>query len=311
MTDRIHPTARVHPTAVVDLSAELGADVVVGPLAVVGARVVLGPGCEVGGQAQVQGPSRFGRGNRIFPHACVGFEPQDVKYKGEDVFLEVGDDNQFRELTTVHRGTGGGGGLTTIGSGNLFMAYSHVAHDCHVGDRTIFVNGATLAGHVEVGDDAVIGAYSAVHQFCRVGRHAYVGGYTVVTMDALPFAKTVGQKATYYGLNTIGLRRKGFARETVARIDEAMKLLVHSGLNTRQAIERIEAELGGAPEIDDLLAFLRASRRGVIKTLPGRRGERGAGGAGDDEGADDGADDGEAIAEAAAGHEAEGRARSR
>lgn len=293
MTDRIHPTARVHPSAVVDPSAELGADVVVGPLAVVGARVVLGDGCEVGAQAQVQGPSRFGRGNRIFPHACVGFEPQDLKYGGEEVFLEVGDGNHFRELTTVHRGTAGGGGLTTIGSDNLFMAYSHVAHDCHVGDRTVFVNGATLAGHVEVGDDAVIGAFSAIHQFCRVGRHAYVGGYTVVTMDALPFAKTVGQKATFYGLNTIGLRRKGFSREAIARLEAAVKLLAHSGLNTRQAAERIEAELGGAPEIDDLLAFLRSAKRGVVKALPGRRGERGAGAAGEE------GEDGEAIAAAA------------
>jgi UDP-N-acetylglucosamine acyltransferase len=175
------------------------------------------------------------------------------------------------------------------------MAYSHVAHDCRVGDRTVFVNGATLAGHVEVGDDAVIGAYSAVHQFCRVGRHAYVGGFTVVTMDALPFAKTVGQKATFYGLNSIGMRRKGFAREAIARLEAAMKLLAHSGLNTRQAIERIEAELGGAPEIEDLVAFLRTSRRGVVKTLPGRRGERGAG---DDAISDDG-DDGAALAAAA------------
>lgn len=293
MTDRIHPTARVHPSAVVDPSAEIGAGVTVGPLAVVGPRVVLGEGCEIGAQAQVQGPSRLGRGNRVFPHACVGFEPQDLKYGGEEVFLEVGDGNHFRELTTVHRGTGGGGGVTTIGSDNLFMAYSHVAHDCHVGDRTIFVNGATLAGHVEVGDDAVIGAYSAVHQFCRVGRHAYVGGYTVVTMDALPFAKTVGQKATFYGLNTIGLRRKGFSREAIARLEAAMKLLAHSGLNTRQASERIEAELGGAPEIDDLLVFLSAAKRGVVKTLPGRRGERGAGGAGEE------GEDGEAVAAAA------------
>lgn len=293
MTERIDPTASVHPSAVVDPSAELGAGVVVGALAVVGPRVVLGEGCEVGAQAQVQGPSRLGRGNRIFPHACVGFEPQDLKYGGEEVFLEVGDGNHFREFTSVHRGTAGGGGVTTIGSDNLFMAYSHVAHDCHVGDRTVFVNGATLAGHVEVGDDAVIGAYSAVHQFCRVGRHAYVGGYTVVTMDALPFSKTVGQKATFYGLNTIGLRRKGFSREAIARLEAAMKLLAHSGLNTRQAIERIEAELGGAPEIDDLLAFLRAAKRGVVKTLPGRRGERGAGVAGEE------GEDGEAIAAAA------------
>jgi UDP-N-acetylglucosamine acyltransferase len=185
--------------------------------------------------------------------------------------------------------------VTTIGSDNLFMAYSHVAHDCHVGSRTVFVNGATLAGHVEVGDDAVIGAYSAVHQFCRVGRHAYVGGYTVVTMDALPFAKTVGQKATFYGLNSIGLRRKGLDRPAIARLEQAMKLLVYSGLNTRQAIERIAAEVGDAPEVADLLDFLRTARRGVIKTPPGRRGERGGGDAGDEE------DEGQALAEAGSG----------
>ena len=282
----------IHPSAVVDPAAELADGVVVGPLAVVGPGVVLGEGCEVGAQSQIQGPSRLGRGNRVFPHACVGFEPQDLKYRGEEVRLEVGDGNHFREFTTVHRGTAGGGGVTTIGSDNLFMAYSHVAHDCHVGDRTVFVNGATLAGHVEVGDDAVIGAYSAVHQFCRVGRHAYVGGYTVVTMDALPFAKTVGQKATFYGLNSVGLRRKGFDRPAIARLEQAMKLLAYSGLNTRQAIERIAAEVGDAAEVADLLDFLRTARRGVVKTPPGRRGERGGG----DEG-----DEGQALAEAGSG----------
>jgi UDP-N-acetylglucosamine acyltransferase len=272
MSHDLHPTSSVHP------SAELGDGVTVGPFAVIGPRVVLGDDCEVGAGAHVQGPSRFGRGNRIFPNACVGFEPQDLKYKGEEVFLEVGDGNHFREFSTVHRGTAGGGGTTSIGSGNLFMAYSHVAHDSHVGDRTVFTNNATLAGHVEVGDDAVIGAFSAVHQFCRVGRHAYIGGYTVVTMDALPFAKTVGQKATFYGLNTIGLRRKGFSRETVRRLDRAMALLVGGGLNTRQALDRIAEEVGDDPEVVYLCEFVRGARRGFVKQLPGRRGDRGAAG---------------------------------
>jgi UDP-N-acetylglucosamine acyltransferase len=287
MSHDIHPTAVVHP------SAEIGDGVTIGPFAVIGPRVVLGDDCEVGAGAHVEGPSRLGRGNRVFPNACVGFEPQDLKYKGEEVFLEVGDGNHFREFSTVHRGTAGGGGLTTIGSGNLFMAYSHVAHDSHVGDRTVFTNNATLAGHVEVGDDAVIGAFSAVHQYCRVGRHAYVGGYTVVTMDALPFVKTVGQKATFYGLNTIGLRRKGFSRETVRRLDQAMALLVNAGLNTSQALERIAAEVGDDPEVAYLMEFVRGARRGYVKSLPGRRGERGAAGeAGSDE---------DAAAEALAG----------
>lgn len=272
---------RIHPTAVVDPAAELADGVVVGPHAVVGARVAVGEDTEIGGGAHVLGPTTLGRGNRVFPHACVGFEPQDLKYRGEEVALEVGDGNHFREFSTVHRGTAGGGGVTRIGDGNLFMVSSHVGHDARVGSRTVFVNGATLAGHVEVHDDATIGAYSAVHQFCRVGRHAYVGGYTVVTMDALPFAKTVGMKATCYGLNAIGLKRKGMARETVSRLQKALRYLVYSGLNTSQAVERIRAELAGDPEVDYLVDFVTGARRGYIKTIPGRRGERGAGADGD------------------------------
>jgi len=270
-------STRIHPSAVVDPAAELADGVVVGPHAVVGARVRLGEGTEVGAGAHVQGPATFGRANRIFPHACVGFDPQDLKYGGEESFLEVGDENHFREFSTVHRGTGFGGGVTRIGDGNLFMAYSHVGHDAQVGSRTVFTNCATLAGHVEVGDDAVIGAFSAVHQFCRVGRHAYVGGYTVVTMDALPFVKTVGMKATCYGLNAIGLRRKKFSREAVQQLDLALRYLLHSGLNTSQAVERIRGELAGQPEVDDLVEFVESSKRGFVKALPGRRGERGGG----------------------------------
>jgi UDP-N-acetylglucosamine acyltransferase len=279
--------AHIHPTAVVDASAELADGVTVGAHAVVGPRVTIGEGTEVGAGAHVHGPTVLGRGNRLFPMAAVGFEPQDLKYHGEDVFLEVGDNNHFREFCTVHRGTGKGGGLTRIGSDNLFMAYSHVAHDSLIGDRTVFVNNATLAGHVEVGDDATIGAFSSVHQFCRVGRHAYIGGYSVVTMDALPFVKTVGQKPLCYGLNTIGLKRKGFSADTVARLSQAIKILVRSGLNTSQALDRIEAELAGCDEVAYLVGFVRASERGVIKAVPGRRGGRG-GVAGPPEGADGG-----------------------
>jgi UDP-N-acetylglucosamine acyltransferase len=277
-------STHVHPTALVDSAAELGDGVTVGPYAVIGPRVVLGDDCEVGACAQVRGPSRFGRGNRIFPHACVGFEPQDLKYTGEEVFLEVGDGNLFREFCTVHRGTGVGGGLTRIGSDNLFMVYSHVAHDCHLGDRIVFTNNATLAGHVEVHDDAVIGAFSAVHQFCRVGRHAYIGGYTVVTMDALPFVKTVGVKAACYGLNAIGLRRKDFARDTMRALRQAVRILIHSGLNTRQALERIAEEVGtGDPQVAYLVEFVGGSKRGFVKVPPGVRGERGGAPEADDD----------------------------
>lgn len=275
----------IHPSAVVDPAAELADRVRVGPHAVIGPRVILGEGTEVGAGANVQGPSRLGARNRVFPHACVGFEPQDLKYAGEEVFLEVGDGNQFREFSTVHRGTGVGGGVTRIGDDNLFMAYSHVAHDAAIGSRTIFVNGATLAGHVEVQDDATIGAFSAVHQFCRVGRHAYIGGYSVITMDALPYVKTVGMKPTCYGLNAVGLRRKGVPRETIRRLGQAVRYLTSSGLNTSQALARIEQELAGDSEVDFLREFVASSKRGFIKALPGRRGERGGarGGNGDDE----------------------------
>lgn len=269
-------TSLIHPTAVVDPSAELADGVKVGPYAVIGARVVIGAGTEVGASAQIQGPSRIGAGNRIHPHAAIGFEPQDLTYHGEEVFLEIGDRNQFREFTTVNRGTAKGGGVTRIGDDNLFLTYSHVGHDAQVGSRTVFVNNATLAGHVEVHDDATIGAFSAVHQFCRVGRHAYVGGYTVVTMDALPYVKTVGIKATCYGLNAIGLRRKGVGREAIRRLELAMRLLLHSSFNTSQAVAEMRRELAGEPEVDYLIDFVSASKRGFIKRLPGHRAGRGA-----------------------------------
>lgn len=269
-------TRLLHPSAIVDGEADLADGVRVGPHAVIGAGVRIGAGTEIGAGAQVLGPgTTIGRDNRIFPYACIGFEPQDLKFEGEDSQLEIGDRNHFREFTTVHRGTAFGGGTTAIGSDNLFMAYSHVAHDCKVGDRCVFVNCATLGGHVSVHDDATIGAFSAVHQFTRVGRHAYIGGYTVLTMDALPYVKTVGQKPLCYGLNSIGLRRKGVRPEARRRLGEAMKVLLSSGLNTTQALEKIRGEMAGHEEIDYLVEFIEASERGVVKVPPGKRSERG------------------------------------
>ena len=265
----------IHASAVVDPTAELAPGVVVGPNAIIGANVSLGEGTQVGAGAQVYGPSRIGKDNRIFPLACIGFEPQDLKFGGGETRLEVGDGNRFREFCTVHRGTEDGGGLTTIGSDNLFMAYTHVAHDCHVGNRTVFSNAATLAGHVEVEDDSTIGAFSAVHQFCRVGRHAYIGGYSVITKDALPWVKTVGIKPACYGVNTIGLERKEFDEQAIERISAAMRLLLRSNLNTSQAIERMQADLPESAEVSYLIDFLRSSQRGVITALPGKRANRG------------------------------------
>ncbi|HEV3077639.1 MAG TPA: acyl-ACP--UDP-N-acetylglucosamine O-acyltransferase [Thermoanaerobaculia bacterium] len=273
-------TSHVHALAHVDPAAILGDDVRVGPFAVIGAGVEIGDGTEIGAGAQVQGPTRIGRGNRIFPQTAIGFDPQDLKYQGEPVRLEIGDDNTIREFCTVSRGTAAGGAVTRIGSQNLLMAYVHIAHDCQLGDRTVFANLATLAGHVEVHDDAIVGAFCTVHQFARIGRHAYLGAYTVMSKDALPFVKTVGVKPACYGINTIGLKRKGFSSAQVARLGRAFRLLARSGLNTRQALARMREELGGDPEVDHFIAFIESSRRGVTKTVP-----RGMGrGAGDEEG---------------------------
>lgn len=265
----------IHPSAIVDPAAELAADVEIGPYAVVGPRVTLGAGTRVGAGAQIHGPSSFGEENQIFPHACVGFDPQDLKFEGGDTRLEVGDRNRFREFCTIHRGTEAGGGLTSIADDNLFMAYTHVAHDCHVGSRTVFSNAATLAGHVVVDDDSTIGAFSAVHQYCRVGRHAYIGGYSVITRDALPWVKTVGIKPACYGVNTIGLERKGVDGATIETVSAAMRLLLRSKLNTTQAIERMREEIGDSEVVSYLIDFLQSSDRGVITALPGRQGSRG------------------------------------
>lgn len=269
MSTERHPTAIVHPTA------ELAVGVTVGAYAVIDAEVSIGEGTKVGAQANIQGPTVIGRENVIFPHAAIGFDPQDLKYRGERTTLVIGDRNQFREFSSINRGTATGGGSTSIGDDCLFMTTTHVGHDCHVGSRVVFVNGAVLAGHVSVGDDATIGAYSAVRQFCRVGRHAYIGGYSVITMDALPFAITVGQKPRCMGLNRIGLERKGVDGETRSALDRALRILLRSRLNTSQAIARLKEELGTVPEIEELIDFVRSTERGYIKAV--RKGSRGGG----------------------------------
>lgn len=255
----------IDATAIVSPEADLGDGVIIGPFAVIGSKVKLGKECTVGAHAVLEGPSDLGARCRISAFASIGSQPQDLKYKGEQTRLTVGPDNMFREFVTVNRGTAGGGGNTVIGAGNLFMAYAHIGHDCVVGDRTIFANAATLAGHVVVEDDATVGAFSGVHQFCRVGRHAFIGGYTVVTQDAMPFVKTVGNRAESYGINTIGLERRGFAPETIQALKTAYRCLKLSKLNTAQALERIEGDLSGSEECRYLVDFIRASVRGVVK----------------------------------------------
>jgi UDP-N-acetylglucosamine acyltransferase len=253
-------------TAIISSDATLAPDVSVGEFAVIGANVTIGAGTVIGPLVHIQGPTTIGERNRFTGQASIGSDPQDLKYKGDRTELRIGNDNIIREFVTINRGTVGGGGITTIGSNNFFMAYAHVAHDSHVGSGTIFANNATLAGHVEVGDHATIGAFSAVHQFCRVGDHAFIGGGSICTQDVLPFVKTVGNRpAKTYGINTLGLERKGFSKETTEALQRAYRILTRSKLSLHDALARIEAEHGFHAEVQELVDFIRSSKRGVIR----------------------------------------------
>lgn len=256
----------IHPQAVVASTARLAPGVRVGAFAVVGEGVELGPGCVLHSHAVVQGPSRFGKDNVFHPFCSIGGDPQDLKFKGEPTELLVGDGNTFREYVTVSRGTVGGGGKTTLGSGSLFMASAHVAHDCHVGDYTIFANGATLAGHVLVQDFATLGAFSPVHQYCRIGRYAYIGACTVITQDVPPFSLVVTERETKcFGVNAIGLERKGFDPQRIAALQRAFRLLLRSKLNTTQAIAGMRTDLAGSSDVDELVRFIESAQRGIVK----------------------------------------------
>ena len=262
--------ADVHPSAIVHPGASIGAGTVVGPFATIGERVTIGRDCRIGASCVIDGVTTIGDGNEIFPMASIGLVPQDLKFGGEPTRVEIGDRNVIREFATIHRGTAGGGGVTSIGSRNLLMAYTHVAHDCHIGNDTIFGNAATLAGHVLVEDFANVGAFSGVHQFCRVGKYAFIGGYSVVTKDALPFAKTVGNRARIYGINTIGLIRRGFSQDTITKLRRAYRVLLHA--NTSRAVAQIERDPNlQAPEVAYVVNFIRSSKRGVGLRRPSRR----------------------------------------
>ena len=257
---------QIDSSAIVSSEAAIAPDVVIGPYSVIGPNVTIGAGTVVGPMTRIEGPVTIGERNRIFGQCSIGTEPQDLKFKGERTEIRIGNDNVFREFITLNRGTVGGGGVTTIGSNNFFMAYSHVAHDCHVGSGTIFANNATLAGHVEVGDYAQVGAFSAVHQFCRVGEHAFIGGGTMCTQDVLPYAKTVAARGNQtYGINSIGLERKGFSKETIEALQRAYRILVRSKLKLDDALAQIETDLADVPEARYLVSFVRKSQRGVIR----------------------------------------------
>jgi len=256
----------IHPQAVVAAGAKLGPGVKVGAFAVVGEKAELGEGCVVHPHAVVGGPAKFGRNNVFYPYCAIGGDPQDYTYRGERTELVAGDGNIFRECVTISRGTQKGGGVTTIGNGNFFLASSHVGHDCHIGNQTLFVNGATLAGHVTVEDFVTVGAFSPVHQFCRLGRYAYIGAATVITQDVPPYSLVATERKTKtFGVNTVGLERKGFSKERLETLNRAFRLLLRSKLNTTQALAEMRAKLGGSEDVQELVRFIETAERGIVK----------------------------------------------
>jgi UDP-N-acetylglucosamine acyltransferase len=259
----------IHSTAIIDPGAELGADVSVGPYAIVGPKVTLGDGTSVGAHAIVESHVRAGRNCRISPHASIGAPPQDLKFKGEDTWVEIGDGTTVREFATVNRGTVGGGGVTRVGAGAFLMAYTHVAHDCVVGDRVIMANAATLAGHVTIEEGAIIGGIVAIHQFARIGAYAIVSGLSGVSQDVPPYVTAAPQRRTrdrsLFGLNLIGLRRNGFDEPTIDTLRQAYRILFQSSIPMREAVAKAEAEVPTNPAVAHLLEFVRSSRRGVLR----------------------------------------------
>src|SRR5215475_11567712 len=259
-------SANLHSTAIIHPSAQVPDSCKIGPYCVIGADVELGDGCELISHVAIDGPTKIGSDNVIFPFAAIGLAPQDVTYKGEPTRLEIGDHNEIRECVTINRGTVKGGGLTRIGSHILIMAYTHIGHDCVIGDHAMLVNGATLGGHVTVEEWAVVGALCPVHQFVRIGAHSYVGGGTTITQDVLPYSMTSAERDTHaYMLNKVGLQRRGFSQERIAALHHAFKVLLASKLNTSQAIEKLRSEGARNEDVEGLLKFIESSKRGVIK----------------------------------------------
>jgi UDP-N-acetylglucosamine acyltransferase len=254
----------IHSTAIVDAKAELGAETIVGPYCVVGPGVVLGEKCWLQHHVTLTGPTRGGRENKFYAYCSIGQQTQDLKYAGEPTYLEIGDGNTFREFCTINRSTKSDG-KTRVGSRGNFLAYSHIGHDCRVGDSVVFSNNGTLAGHVEVGDHAVMGGLTAVHQFCRIGRFAITGGCSKIVQDVPPFLIADGNPAEIRGINQVGMERAGFSQQSLKAIKEAFRLLYRSKLNTRQAIEKMRTEIEPVEEIGQLIEFIEKSERGIIR----------------------------------------------
>ena len=255
----------IDPRAIVDPGARLDADVSVGPFSIIGADVEIGAGTVIGPHVVIEGPTRIGRDNRFAPHSSIGGAPQDKKYGGEPTRLEIGDRNLIREYCTFNRGTVQGGGVTRLGNDNWIMAYVHLAHDCQVGNHTIFANGSTLAGHVEVEDKVILGAFTVVHQFCRIGAHAFSGMGTVIKGDVPPFTMINGSPAAPHGINAEGLKRNGYSAEQINQVRRAHKVLYKSGLLLEEALEKIRWMAEEAPELGVLAEFFKHSRRPLIR----------------------------------------------
>src|SRR5438105_11218563 len=255
---------QIHPTAIVDAGAEIGAGTIVGPYSVIGADVVLGPNCWLQHHVTLCGPMKAGAKNKFFAYCSIGQQTQDLKYAGEPTYLEIGDDNCFREFVTVNRSTTSSG-KTRIGNSGNFLAYSHIGHDCSVGDAVVFSNNGTLAGHVKIDDHAIMGGLTAVHQFCRIGRYAITGGCSKIVQDIPPFMIADGNPAEIRGVNLVGLERNGFAPESVKAIKEAFRLIYRSKLNTRQALEAIRNQIAPRQEIAQIIEFIETTDRGIIR----------------------------------------------
>jgi UDP-N-acetylglucosamine acyltransferase len=256
----------IHPTAIIDSQAEISSDAEIGPYCIVGAGVAIGPRTRLLAHVYLEGKLTIGSDNVFYPYCSCGVAPQDKKYKGEPSETRIGDSNCIREFVTINRGTEGGGMITSIGDGNLLMAYVHIAHDVRISNHTILANGVTFAGHVLVDDYANIGGLSAIHQFCRIGRHAMVGSYSVIKQNVLPYSITASDhKVEVYGANRIGMERNGYSSDAIEPLQQAFRILTRAGLNTTQALARIEEEVPHTPEVSDLLEFIRSSNRGFLK----------------------------------------------
>jgi len=255
----------IDPSAIIDTDTKIGEGVVIGPNSIIGPKVIIGSGVTIGGNCIIDRYTTIGNGCRIFSHAIIGTEPQDLKFKGEETYLTIGPNTTIREFVTINRGTEGGGGTTRIGEGCFLMAYSHVAHDCQIENHVILANAATLGGHVHIGDHASIGGLTAIHQFVNIGEYAFIGGCSAVSMDVPPYVRAVGNRVRIVDVNSIGLERKGFSKESITYIKKAYRYLTLSKMNTSQALEAIEKNLPPTEEVQKIINFIRSSKRGICR----------------------------------------------